>query len=610
MIRNRVAGSGLRLRRSCCRPSSTVAPSASDSNQNGKSQQFTKAKVGEFVQCEPWHENSFTSDSFLQSYLRRVVPGHILDTISPDLNNFGHRCATDIQVLGRECEVNPPQLIQTSAWGERVDILQTCPAWKQLKAISAEEGLIATAYERENDNYSRLHQMVKLFMFSPVSGLYSCPLAMTDGAAKTIETLNIEMTEAYDHLTSRDPERFWTSGQWMTEKRGGSDVSGATETVALHQQDDLYTLHGYKWFSSATDSDISFTLARTEGSSKLSMFYLKTRTDSGRLNNIQVYKLKNKLGTRQLPTAELLLDGTKSRLVSQEGRGIAAISNMLTVTRIHNSVSAAASMRKITSLARDFATRRTAFGSQIYKHPLHVQTLARMEVETRGCCALTFDLAFKLGQEDCKTISDQDLLLLRLLTPVSKFYTAKASVAVVSEGLECFGGQGYIEDTGLPGLLRDVQVLPIWEGTSSVMSLDVVRALQKTGGEALVALQSRVETIVKSSPPALVHTATGISQAMSNILKTIHSNPDKIQANARDLCLSIAHTYIAALLLEHASHTNADSDKFVVEEWCKRDLCPLAKFVTPNLEETQARERSLVYELYDEEKNFRSKFIR
>ena len=94
-----------------------------------------------------------------------------------------------------------------------------------------------------------------------------------------------------------------------------------------------------------------------------------------------------------------------------------------------------------------------------------------------------------------------------------------------------------------------VQVLPIWEGTSSVMSLDVVRALQKTGGEALVALQSRVETIVKSSPPALVHTATGISQAMSNILKTIHSNPDKIQANARDLCLSIAHTYIAALLL-------------------------------------------------------------
>ena len=139
--------------------------------------------------------------------------------------------------------------------------------------------------------------------------------------------------------------------------------------------------------------------------------------------------------------------------------------------------------------------------------------------------------------------------MLRLLTPVSKLYTAKAAVSVVSEGLECFGGQGYIEDTGLPGLLRDVQVLPIWEGTSSVMSLDVVRALQKTGGEALVALQSRVEQIVKTSPPALTSSGSVISSSMSNIVKTIHANPDKIQANARDLCLSIAHTYIAALLL-------------------------------------------------------------
>ena len=138
---------------------------------------------------------------------------------------------------------------------------------------------------------------------------------------------------------------------------------------------------------------------------------------------------------------------------------------------------------------------------------------------------------------------------MRLLTPVSKFYTAKAAVSVVSEGLECFGGQGYIEDTGLPGLLRDVQVLPIWEGTSSVMSLDVVRALQKTGGEALVALQARVEQIVQNSPPSLTASGTAISSSMSNILKTIHSNPERIQASARDLCLSIAHTYIAALLL-------------------------------------------------------------
>merc|ERR1711874_877787 len=121
---------------------------------------------------------------------------------------------------------------------------------------------------------------------------------------------------------------------------------------------------------------------------------------------------------------------------------------------------------------------------------------------------------------DCKKISDQDLLLLRLLTPVSKFYTAKAAVSVVSEGLECFGGQGYIEDTGLPGLLRDVQVLPIWEGTSSVMSLDVVRAIQKTKGEAMTAFHSRVHNILKlaSKSPALATTSYIISQSMADII--------------------------------------------------------------------------------------------
>ena len=249
---------------------------------------FARAKVGDFVQCEPRHENSFTSDSFLQSYLARQVPREAAQLIAADLATFGQRCATEIQVLGRQCELSPPYLVQTSAWGERLDHIETCAAWKKMKSISAEEGLISIAYERKFSEYSRLYQMMKLYMFAPVSGLYSCPLAMTDGATKTIETLQLPLPEAFANLTSRDPNKFWTSGQWMTEKRGGSDVGGATETVAVHDRGDWYRLHGYKWFSSATDSDMSLTLARLEGETKLSMFYLKTRDEAGQLNNIQV----------------------------------------------------------------------------------------------------------------------------------------------------------------------------------------------------------------------------------------------------------------------------------------------------------------------------------
>ncbi len=222
------------------------------------------------------------------------------------------------------------------------------------------------------------------------------------------------------------------------------------------------------------------------GGKGISMFYLRTRKDDGSLNGIQVMhyfleyvpfclissdikqrltlhnkvvKLKNKLGTRQLPTGELLLDGAEASLVSDPGRGIPSISSMLTVTRLHNVVSSVAAMRKVVQLARDYATRRSAFGRRLDEHPLHLQTLSRMETEARACTALMLDLAFKLGLDDCGRIGENDALLLRLMMPVAKMYTAKRAVSVVSEGLECFGGQGYIEDTGLPTMFRDAQVL-------------------------------------------------------------------------------------------------------------------------------------------------------
>jgi hypothetical protein len=149
------------------------------------STKFSRAKVGSFIQEEPQHENAFLSDAFLQSYLKRTLPKDLMDSIELDLTRFGERCATDIYALGQECEVNPPYLRQTTAWGKRVDQIVTCQAWKNQKEISAKEGLIAILYERAEGEFSRLYQISKLYMYSPASGLYWTPLAMTDGAAKT-----------------------------------------------------------------------------------------------------------------------------------------------------------------------------------------------------------------------------------------------------------------------------------------------------------------------------------------------------------------------------------------------------------------------------------------
>lgn len=599
-----------------CRPASfkhSQGDNVSSSNLESElvDEKYSFAKHGGFTLAPPEHQNSYTSDGLLQSYLKHHIPHEIFTSLEPDLIRFGGRCAGEIWNLGQQCEQNPPYLRQTDAWGRRIDEIVTHASWKQQKRIAAEEGLISIPYHNVQGEYSRLYQVAKLFMYSPASGLYSCPLAMTDGAAKTIHSLKLDLPDAWSHLTSRDPDFFWTSGQWMTEMRGGSDVGQATDTIAVPQQDGSYKLYGYKWFSSATDSDMTMTLARIQdskggtekGSRGISMFYLKIRNQDGALNNIQVVKLKNKLGTRQLPTAELLLGGADAELVSAEGRGIPAISSMLTISRLHNTISSVAPMRKITSLARDYATRRKAFGRRLSDHPLHIQTLAKMEVETRGCSLLMLDLARQLGLHDVAAISDQDLLLLRLMTPVAKLYTAKMAVATVSEGLECFGGQGYIEDTGIPGLLRDSQVLPIWEGTTNILSLDVVRAVQKTKGEVLQAFLSKVAQVdqMAESSPQLKKVSSTVLNAVQESFAMISKNPELLEYGARDFAFTLAHTYIATLLVEFALKTGSELDCEVASSWIinKPELAPILNKKQSYSDVALNINRQIVFQNYD-----------
>ncbi|KAK7934076.1 hypothetical protein WMY93_004972 [Mugilogobius chulae] len=248
---------------------------------------FSKAKIGCFFQERPVLKNPFLEDALLTGYLRRHIPH---EAVLSDLCAFGERMASEVDAWGRECEVSPPQLVQYDSWGRRVDRIHTSAAWKRMKDLSAQEGLVSIGYERHYGHWSRVYQMSKLFLFSPSSGLYTCPLAMTDGAAKVIESLGISwpVEEAFNRLITRKAEYFWTSGQWMTERQGGSDVANGTETVAVPQTDGSFKLYGYKWFTSATDADMTLTLARVQdptgalkpGSRGLSLFMLKDQTDA------------------------------------------------------------------------------------------------------------------------------------------------------------------------------------------------------------------------------------------------------------------------------------------------------------------------------------------
>ncbi|WP_243338716.1 acyl-CoA dehydrogenase family protein [Anaeromyxobacter soli] len=508
-----------------------------------------------FYQDPPRLSNAYLADPLLREIVARALPGALQD-VEPELTHLGELSAGRLfaqQAAERHLE---PRVEHWDAWGRRVDRIEVTPLWREAAALAARHGLVAAAYERRHGPASRVYQLALVHVLEPSLDVYACPLAMTDGAARALlDGGNAALVErALPRLTSRDPDRMWTSGQWMTERTGGSDVS-LTETVA-RRDGDGWRLFGTKWFSSATTAEVALALARPEGapagSRGLALFYLETREADGTTNGVLVNRLKDKLGTRKLPTAELTLDGARAVPVAGLSGGVRAIAPMLTVTRTWNAIAAVAGMQRALALARDFARRRTAFGAPLAQKPLHADTLAGLEAEREGAALLAFRAAALLGATEAGAASPPEQLALRALTPLAKLTTGKQAVAIASEALECFGGAGYVEDTGLPRLLRDAQVLPVWEGTTNVLALDVLRALAGEGvpealtaeivGHLEAARDPALRPAVEAGRAALEHARAWLGAAAGPAL----------EAGARRFSLTLGRTLELALLVSHA----------------------------------------------------------
>lgn len=515
-----------------------------------------------FVQAPPRLGNQFEADRVLRSYLSRTLPPEVLVDIVSSLARMGEISAGQLYQLQLADRLNEPIHTPWDAWGNRIDRIDVTPLWREAERIASKSGLIATAYERKHGEYSRVHQFALVYLFTPSADIYSCPLAMTDGAAKSllISKNQILIERALPHLTCRDPTLFWTSGQWMTEATGGSDV-GLSQTVA-RDETGAWRLYGRKWFTSAITSQMALTLARPVGNPPggkgLALYYVETRDAQGRPNNIVVNRLKDKLGTRKVPTAELELEGTPAQLVYGTSDGVRNIAPMLNVTRTWNAVTAVSLMRRGIALARDYARKRRAFGASLIDKPLHADTLAGMQAEFEGAFHLAFFVVELLGRSEAGNASAEQLALLRALTPIAKLTTGKQVVAVLSEAIECFGGAGYVEDTGLPQLLRDAQVLPIWEGTTNVLALDTLRALQEMEGLGLV--QREVGYLQQGvREPALLrytaHAERVLEQAQQWLVTNAGLSLAGLEAGARRFALTVGRTLELALLLRHAQWT-------------------------------------------------------
>ena len=535
------------------------------------------ARPPTFVQPAPQLDNLYRSDRLLVGLLRRKLPKDLYAQLEPELMELGALAAGPLAQQQRADRANEPVLTQWDPWGNRVDSIELSPLWREAERVAVRFGLTAIPYERREGEWSRLRQFALVYLFHPVTDVYTCPLAMTDGAARTLlDSGNRALIErAVPHLTHRDPAEFWTSGQWMTESVGGSDV-GRSETIAEPDGDGRWRLYGKKWFTSAATSQVALTLARPVGNGSggqgLAMFYVECRDSSGRLDNIRVERLKDKLGTRKVPTAELTLDGTPARLVSGTGGGTRAIEPMLKITRTWNSVAAAAFMRHGHRLAADYAGRRIAFGAPLAAQPLHRATLADLEAECAGAALLAFEQAELLGREEAGLLDEDRAALLRLLTPLVKLTTGKQAVAAVGEAIEAFGGAGYVEDTGLPLLLRDTHVLPIWEGTTNVLSLDLL--LRADAARGVMALGRRIDAALASvgTGSSLAAASAAASHAVRHAVAWLKAavEPEVRQSEARRFALTLGRTFELALLIEHACALEQGPERAGIEDLARR----------------------------------------
>jgi putative acyl-CoA dehydrogenase len=533
----------------------------------------------DFIQQAPKLSNEFTEDVFIQDYLATYFPEEALPEIKPDLERFGARVATELIDYANACEDNPPRLIQFNAWGKRVDEIKVAPEWLKLEAVAAEEGLVAIGYERKYAEYSRLYQFVKLYLYTASSAIYTCPLAMTDGAARLIELHGDDFLkqQAYPGLISRNPATFKTSGQWMTERTGGSDVSRSM--TFAYESGDHYLLKGHKWFTSAITANMAFTLASTEQPEQgkrapLSVFYLPIRNQDGSLNGIEVEALKDKLGTKALPTAQLLLTGSKARLVGQKGKGVRTIATLFNVTRIYNTVSAASYMRRAFSLCKVYSEQREAFGKKIGKHLLYQKSLRELEIAYQSSTLLTMYLTRLLGKEDCGISNSNEEALLRILTPVAKLYTAKEAIKSASEHIEMFGGLGYLEDSHIPVMLRNAQVLSIWEGTTNVLSLDMLRAMEKENG--LQAYQQfSQDMLARIVHPELEECSQQVADHTKYLFRFIAglSSTEEMTGCSRDVAFYLAELTIAHLWLDFLQ-SNMQKEHYLsaLQYWIKHKM--------------------------------------
>ncbi|MGW6747364.1 acyl-CoA dehydrogenase family protein [Streptomyces sp. NPDC055006] len=437
-------------------------------------------------------------DPALRPFLDRVLSADDRARVEPLLTELGALAAGDLDRQAALADANPPCLVQYAPGGERVDEIEYHPAHDRAAAIAYEEfGLAAMSHRPGVHGWpSKVPHTVKYalsYLYVQSEFGMACPLSMTDSAARILRLFDPERyASEIAALSSTDPGLRATGAMFMTEKQGGTDV-GLTETVAC-DQGTHWTLTGKKWFASNPGADVILTLARVpgqgEGTRGLGMFLVPRLRPDGTRNAIRIDRLKDKLGSKSIASGEVTLEGAYATPVGQLTNGFRQMAEMLNVSRLSNAMRATALMRRAVRESVDHTRVRHVFGKPLFEQPLMRATLLPMIIDTEGALALVLEAAARLTAADEGAADGEGGAareLVRVLTPLAKHTLCKRARSVTGEAMEIRGGNGYIEDWVNPRLVRDAHLGSIWEGSSNVIALDVLRCMRRQGAHRTLA---------------------------------------------------------------------------------------------------------------------------
>lgn len=532
--------------------------------------------------------NFFKKDPELQKLLKLYLGEALYNNVEQQLDSLGQRVSDELDDLALIADKNPPTLQYRTRQGDAIQKILKHPSFIALEKVAYSELGLAAICNRPNNPAKPLLKYALTYLFVQAEFGLCCPVSMTDSLTHTLSMYGSkELLDRYlPHLASQDFEQLYQGAMFMTEQAAGSDVGGI-DTYAELKEGEWY-LTGEKWFCSNPDADLAMILARPidapAGLKGLGLFLLPKRLEDGSLNNYQIVRLKDKLGTRSMASGEINLQGAKAYLLGEIGRGFQQMAEMINMSRLSNGVRSAGLMRRALTEALHVTHNRRAFGKFLVDMPLMQRQLLKIMLPTEQARSMVMQTTTCLEKSWQGDSFAQKVT--RILTPMIKFRACRDARKVTGDAMEVRGGVGYIEEWSDPRIVRDAHLGSIWEGTSNIVALDVIRAAQRS--QALEPLQEYLTNLLNSITLPEVSKAL-FTSTLEKVIKLVKSVIDEDNTKAvRQAASALYHITTAIFMAWEAVQLAPDYRRLAISHLVLKNKLlpqdPLLTYVSPEKE--------------------------